>query len=457
MKSIREKRNVERILYILLCVLMIDCCIFGAGRVFMAGGISFRMLLLAILCVLALPLCLKKIKSILGSKYFWLLTAFGIWTVVALVRGILAENRQILILSDVKGFLYFVTFPIMLVVLKKKEQFRKLMKCAMYATTVLSIYSIGMIALYNLLPEMFNVMYRYGLERNFSGFSAVSATLVRLFFNSSMYAVCGCAFAVYFQVVEEKGLRFSYVIITAINLVALLLTYTRSIYLGTGVAAGVLACALLLWGSAQKKALLLKHLGGAVGGFVALMLLINLCTQTGYFQYAFERTLGTFSEAEQEHQKIPDITVGNTTAYYQELTVISDELRENTLTELAEKIKEAPIWGNGLGTELDCRPKGYNEYFFLDLWAKSGVIGVFLYLSPIVCMFWDLWKNHKKKREELPFLISWLAVLLGFCVFSFFNPYMNASLGITFYGFCMALFSNQKEEQFTYEYHLEKH
>lgn len=449
MKTKQTKIDAERILYVLLCVLMIDCCIFGAGRIIMVGGISFRMLLLAILCVVAVPVCLKRIRSIWGSKYFRLLALFGIWIAVALIRGILAENRQVLILSDVKGFLYFVTFPIMLEVLVKKSGFQQLMKYAMYATTVLSVYSIGMIALYNLLPEVFNCLYRFGLERNFSGFSAVSSSLIRLFFNSSMYAVCGCAFATYFQVAEGEKIRRKYIIITALNLVALLLTYTRSIYLGTGVAAGVLVVSLFCWGSKQKRILLLKHLAGAAGCFMGMMLLINLCTQTGYFQYALERTFGTLVEEEAEdEEKKPGSKPGNSTAHYQQLTVISDELRGNTIAELTAKIKAAPLLGNGLGTELACRPKGYNEYFFMDLWAKSGVIGVLLYLSPVLCMFVDLWKLRREKREEIPMLVSWLAVLLGFCTFSFFNPYMNASLGITYYGFCMALFNNQREERF---------
>lgn len=447
MKTKQTKVDAERVLYVLLCVLMIDCCIFGAGRIIMVGSISFRMMLLAILCVVAIPVCLKKRKAIFGSTYFWLLVLFGVWTVVALVRGVWAANRQSLILSDVKGFLYFVTFPIMLVVLEKKSGFQKLMKCAMYATTILSIYSIGMIALYNLLPEVFNSLYRFGLERNFSAFSAVSSSLVRLFFNSSMYAVCGCAFAIYFQVMEGEKLRVKYILITSLNLAALLLTYTRSIYLGTGVAAGVLAVSLLILGGAKKRTLLLKHLACATGCFVGIMLLVNVCTQTGYFQYALERTFGTFAgEVTETTEKKPESKPGNSTAHYQELTVISDELRGNTIAELTAKIKASPIWGNGLGTELECRPKGYNEYFFLDLWAKSGIIGVLLYLSPIACMVMDLWKTHREK--DIPLLISWLAVLLGFCTFSFFNPYMNASLGITYYGFCMALFSNQREERF---------
>lgn len=452
MKTKKYTTVCKQILFVLLCILMADCCIFGAGRIFTVGAFGFRMMLVGAICIIALPICIMERRVLIKNKYFLALLVFGIWQIVEAFRGIIGGNRLGLILSDIKGFMYFILMPVMLLTLVNKQRISMLMKVAMYASTVLSLFSTLLIAVYIKLPSVFNEIFEFGLERNFSGFGAITPALPRLFFHSSMYAVCGCAFAVFFYMTETEKNNIKYIVITSLNLVGLLLTFTRSIYLGTGVAAVFLGVMYMWYSNKNGKKRLFNYTSTAIVVFLIMNIGIGFCTRENYLDYAFQRTFG-FSFVQKLEFMVEnsnETTAENNSSsndrkeYYQELTKESDQYRKLTLDDLINKIKEAPLFGNGLGTTIEFRPEGYNEYIFLDIWSKSGLVGLVLYITPLVIMCNQGVKKALKKDKDGILQISWMAVLLGFCAFSFFNPYMNASLGIIFYGFCMAVFSYER-------------
>ena len=128
------------------------------------------------------------------------------------------------------------------------------------------------------------------------------------------------------------------------------------------------------------------------------------------------------------------------------MTAKSDKVREKTLTELETYIHEAPLVGHGLGKAITCRYNGLSEYFYHELIMKTGVIGLVLYLLPVLCMLVALVDKRLGKPDRM-MLGSWLAVLLGFMSFSYYNPYMNAALGILFYCCTVGVFTNMKRKQ----------
>ena len=82
-----------------------------------------------------------------------------------------------------------------------------------------------------------------------------------------------------------------------------------------------------------------------------------------------------------------------------------------------------------LGSELLLAATGgLSEYFYLDLLAKTGIVGFLLYLLPVLYTLF-IWL----KKGTTPTKVIWMGVLWGFLAVSFFNPYMNSSLGILFY------------------------
>ena len=116
---------------------------------------------------------------------------------------------------------------------------------------------------------------------------------------------------------------------------------------------------------------------------------------------------------------------------YKLATQKSDVLREDISKDLILMIANSPVMGNGLGATLEWRE--YNEYFYLELMAKTGIIGLLLYMAPMLLSVYRVLKQRKKRWRNKVLSFTWLSVLLGFMAFSYFNPYMNAALGVLFY------------------------
>lgn len=431
----------EQIKLPLLCLLMADCCLFGAGRLVSVGAIGFRMFVLALFMLVSCPSMLEKRKILFQDTSVLLLLVFCGWLVVSTVRGVQNGNRTSLILTDWKGFIYFFALPAILVTLSEHKNIQTLQKVILYACAALSLASVFLLILYLCAPQAYLLAAEWLNVHQASMLSTITQRIPRLFTKSSPYLLCGCVFSVYFQAKEEK-LQAHYVMILSLCLFALLLTYTRSIYLGA--AASVLGMLCMVFPRMHRKTLcrVLKQIAVSLAGFLCLLAAFRLAGQTSYLKYAFSRVAVTFDLPADEALDEPDASAPSdlTTeqeeqVHYNELTIDSDALRSQTFQELIDNIKESPIIGLGLGAEVAVRSDGLNEYFYLDLMSKTGLIGLFLYLLPIIFMAFEL---IRKRNRELT-CGCWFSVLLGFLVFSFFNPYMNASLGILLYCCCLSV------------------
>ena len=102
--------------------------------------------------------------------------------------------------------------------------------------------------------------------------------------------------------------------------------------------------------------------------------------------------------------------------------------------------------GHGLGKAITCRHNGLTEYFYHETIVKTGVVGLLMYLLPVLCMLVAMFDKRLGKADRM-LLGGWLAVLLGFMGFSYYNPYMNASLGILFYCCTVGIYANIKSRR----------
>lgn len=449
----------DKAAYVLLCVLMADCAIFGAGRTLEIGPFGFRMIVVGATMVVSLPILLRDIGKIVKNKFFWMLVAFAGWLVVQTVRGMQGGNEMAQIMSDLKGFSYFVIFLPALCVLNSKERIHTLMKVMMYATLALSGLALFLLCTYNWFPDVFLAFYKFDYNHYISGLAGVSDSVVRLFFKSSVYLLCGCAFPLYFIAnTDSKKQKIGYSMIVGLSLFVLLLSYTRSIYLAVAVAAVVLVVGVVWLGERSQRKAVWKGIGGALVTFCILLVSFSLMMGTNYFSYGLERLGVSFLTLEPEVTADPTEATAQTvettqtepvqqepvdsqtgTEQYQQQTIISDNIRRQTSEELWQWIKQSPLIGHGLGKTLDVREGGNNEYFYLDMLMKTGIIGLILYLMPILAMLVMLVKRGRKDTKSGILVANWISVLLGIATSSYFNPYMNAALGVLCYCCVMAV------------------
>lgn len=476
MKDSKICRICDQLAFIVLCLLMADCAALGSGRIFSVGSLGMRMILLGLLLVVSLPLMVQQFPRFVKNRILWLLVFFALWLGAEAVIGFLNGNSRSLLASDLKGFAYFVAVVPALCVLKTKQRVHLLMKVIMYASGVLATVALFLLLLYNTSNQLFSRLIAWDWEHHITMFAAVSSRIPRLFFKSTPYFLCGCAFPIYFAVTEKNHLRFwLYPAIAGLSLFAMLLSYTRSIYLAVGVAA--LFLLIVLWVSldAAGRKRLFAVFGIAAAVFLLLLTLCSVAMKADYFGYALDRLGVTFysptegpsatdpsetSPSETDPSETgPFETTDSTdpskpsspskpgdTDHFQQATMQSDNFRAQTTAELTENILRSPVWGHGLGKALEVRDGYANEYIYHDILMKTGLIGLLLFLSPAIWLFADLIKKLKSKTDAVLLTVPWLTVLLGFLIFSYFNPYMNASLGILFYCCCISIVSGNQSK-----------
>lgn len=183
--------------------------------------------------------------------------------------------------------------------------------------------------------------------------------------------------------------------------------------------------------------------------FGVLVTVQEFALEGSYLSFAVSRTIGRevpTSWASQLRSQLrgedpgdsPDDGEMDSQRSYIEVTEKSDQLRQETKDSLNVYIQRSPIIGCGLGASAANRDKGVDEYFYLDMLARTGVVGLLLYMLPFgYVVVWCL-----RRRELLRECPEGAAVVCGLCTFwivTWFNPWMNAVLGIAWYAVTLSV------------------
>ena len=110
-----------------LCLFLLECSITGGGRYWEAGPVSIRILLGGLAAVLALPELLRNLGAYLKKPVIWLTVIFAVWLVFCAWRGIRAENRMDVLITDVKGFMWLLLVPVLVATVRSRQRLRVLL------------------------------------------------------------------------------------------------------------------------------------------------------------------------------------------------------------------------------------------------------------------------------------------------------------------------------------------
>lgn len=484
----RLRNNIDRISFVLLAIILFDCAAFGGGSLVKVFGVDFRMVLYILFVVCSLPLCFLQIKQLLKNKMLWAVLIWGLWFILSTVNGIMNGNRVDLIVSSWIGFASFVILPGALCVLRDKKRIVILMKVMIAGSLVLAVQSLLVLIAYQILPgAAFDELNLFILYGELGGCTVVDEAVIRIFLRSHPLMIASCGFCVYFSVYEKSKNNWKYSISIALCLFSLMLSYTRSVYFGILAAIATLVLFFAIAVGKEARTGFFKVLGKSVAVLVAMILVCDIVCQGFFLSYGIYRTTGINVaekvssvlglESGENTEPLDDSSGGITepsettenseSTEPSELTEPSDptevttpqvpladinqrsdDIREATLQELYEKIAQKPLTGHGVGAMLDVRPEGDNEYFFLDLVFKMGIIGCVLYLLPFLFMVISCLKAISAKQITGRVVsIAWLTGLVGIVAFSWFNPYLNGTNGIVLYCVTMCVFSVKPDEQ----------
>lgn len=429
-----------------LCLFLLECSITGGGRYWEVGPVSVRILLGGLAAVLALPELFRHLGAYLKKPSIWLTLIFVAWLAFCAWLGIRSNNRMDVLITDVKGFMWLFLIPVFVAVVRSRDRLRTLLSWVLAGAVIQAalILAVNAAVVLSNNPEP---LCRWLTARSIGLVDIVSNKLVRVFFKSSPYMIVGCV-VVLFRQARAPKLRWRYVLAVALLFNALLLSYTRSLYGALGLTAVLSITAVLILCPAGRKRVL-AFLLAAVVCFGVLVTVQEFVLEGSYLSFAVSRTIGQevpTSWASQLRGRIrgdisddkPNDAEMDRQRSYIEVTEKSDQFRQETQDGLKDCIRRSPIIGCGLGAAAASRDSGVDEYFYLDMLARTGIVGLLLYMLPFgYVVLWCL--RRRSLLRECP---EGAAVVCGLCTFwvvTWFNPWMNAVLGIAWYAVTLSV------------------
>ena len=429
-----------------LCLFLLECSITGGGRYWEVGPVSVRILLGGLAAVLALPELFRHLGAYLKKPSIWLTLIFVAWLAFCAWLGIRSNNRMDVLITDVKGFMWLFLIPVFVAVVRSRDRLRTLLSWVLAGAVIQAALILAVNAAV-VLSDNPEPLCRWLTARSIGLVDIVSNKLVRVFFKSSPYMIVGCV-VVLFRQARAPKLRWRYVLAVALLFNALLLSYTRSLYGALGLTAVLSITAVLILCPAGRKRVL-AFLLAAVVCFGVLVTVQEFVLEGSYLSFAVSRTVGReipTSWASQLRGRIrgdisddkPNDAEMDRQRSYIEVTEKSDQFRQETQDGLKDCIRRSPIIGCGLGAAAASRDSGVDEYFYLDMLARTGIVGLVLYMLPFgYVVLWCL--RRRSLLRECP---EGAAVVCGLCTFwivTWFNPWMNAVLGIAWYAVTLSV------------------
>lgn len=429
-----------------LCLFLLECSITGGGRYWEVGPVSVRILLGGLAAVLALPELFRHLGAYLKKPVIWLTLIFVAWLAFCAWLGIRSNNRMDVLITDVKGFMWLFLIPVFVAVVRSRDRLRTLLSWVLAGAVIQAALILAVNAAV-VLSDNPEPLCRWLTAHSIGLVDIVSNKLVRVFFKSSPYMIVGCV-VVLFRQARAPKLRWRYVLAVALLFNALLLSYTRSLYGALGLTALISIVAVLILCPAGRKRVL-AFLLAAVVCFGVMSTVQEIVLEGSYLSFAVSRTVGREippSWASQLRGRIrgdisddkPNDAEMDRQRSYIDVTEKSDRFRQETKDGLKDCIRRSPIIGCGLGAAAASRDSGVDEYFYLDMLARTGIVGLVLYMLPFgYVVLWCL--RRRSLLRECP---EGAAVVCGLCTFwvvTWFNPWMNAVLGIAWYAVTLSV------------------
>lgn len=458
--SVSEK--CDMLAFLFLCLFFFDCSFAGGGRYILIGPFSPRMLIAFAAFGLSLPRLFKDFGKYIKNPILLSFGAFLVYLLVCAVRGYLAQNNRQVLITDLKGFAWLFIVPAVMATVRTKLRFRKVLSSIVAGAVVLSCMVLAINAFCSWVDKGVLKLYYPVFFSQLGSVGIISDNIYRIFMNSCPYLIFACSIALFRQI-QCKKVMPRYVAVIVACLCAVLLSFTRSAY---GCVMVVLAASALMIVLYYRKNMKqhLKFFAITAIVLVVAIFALEFVFMSNYFNFALSRTIGTPpksslaaglrqdlseflfpdgppslwpSTGSDSPDKDEEENLKNQQQYIS-TTLASDQLRAVTQADLMVLIRQNPIFGNGLGASAPSRKDGLDEYFYLDMLARTGVVGLILYLLPFGLIVLFSIKNRKNLVAS-PAAVSALCGMLGFWAITWFNPWMNAVLGIAGYGLCCAV------------------
>lgn len=387
----------------------------------------------------------KEISSADIKKYAKILPAhwivFFIFIGWGVLNGFFQNNSFENIFFDFNNWLYFALIFPLFSAFKTKKDLTLIWEVFLASIIWLILKTFFLLFLFSRnIPELIEVFYRWVRSSGVGEITLIENGFYRIFFQSHIYNLVAffALGALILKKIDEKKIfnkqNVKYHLLFIANLSIILISFSRSFWVGLSVALFCFAVCVAWWFGWKT---LLK-----ITGIVLLSSGLSFVLISAVVNFPYPPPLSDYSASSLISERAKRTS--------DEAAVSS---RWNLLPELWNEIKKAPIMGSGLGTVityessdprvLETTADGkFTTYAFewgwLDIWLKFGLLGLLAYLVLFFKMLVGGLFLFKKDRDDFEYLILGLLIgLISLMSVNFFTPYLNHPLGI---GFLILLF-----------------
>lgn len=453
---------MQRIAEMLVYLFAAECVFGGSGRLLSIGGISIRMMLFALAFVATSPFVWVKKTEILRNPSIIAVVILGVAVLVSTVIGISNKNAFGFIRADVTSFLTLALLPGMFAVIDSRKKIHRLLDVIFYATVaVAAVTAVLHIGLAWMDPKTINIVNDWINARSLGGFALLATHINRVYFRAQIFIQFAILIGIWkIGAAQSIAKRIILFLCEGLMLFAVIASYTRSFWIGFAISAVIVL--FLEWKNWKKL------FSFAAITVVLVVSMAGVSTACYGQPYVFIEIVNRFdpnlivlsADAENEPTDNPgtdsvpgtpgeeDVPVQTEpvieTTPVGEIDIVEQanenavNMRKDSLTALNIKIAAHPIFGSGLGTNLDgVREDGKTEYMYQDLMMKMGLVGLIAFviayfMTSVIHAYRRLKCITKELHWQDSLVLNSFIVggYIGVAVTSAFNPFLTTPMGI---------------------------
>lgn len=369
----------------------------------------------------ALPQLPKRAWQLLGV----LAVALAAGVVVGIVRG----NSMVNVFNDANAYGYLLLLLPIVTSLGSAAQKSRLVQVLAAAVTAITVQTLVLLAIFSHQYSSLRTAYRWVRNTRMDEVTQVGYNFVRVFSPAQLYSLVGFFFFLFLALFARsltRRQRGGVVALCALALTTVLVSMSRTFWIAFAV--GLIAAFVIL----------LRH-GWAAGQFAVLagrglMILAGsllIISFTANYPYLLNR---------------PGAPM--TFSFFTDRSLALDEAAIYSRYDLIVPMLSAgiarPFLGSGFGTTVtftshDPRALAVNnglrttyafEWGYLDIWLKTGLFGLVIFLVALVSLCRTLWRAASQTPESRGVLLGFFLAVIAVAASHVTSPYLNHPLGL---------------------------
>ena len=439
LKKLCKEETVDKIARIFIYAFIAECTFGSSGRWISFGPISIRILLFAICFIATLPAVFRNIKAISRNFQVVVTVCFGFYLLICALIGLVSGNDKSFIWADLSTLMTLALFPGFMAVMCNKKSIKQAIDIVFWTST---IFAAATVVFHIVLPFLqtgtivsINNMIN---KASLGGFAQMQTGVQRIFMKSQIFFQVSIIYGVW-KIISGGSIKSKVLFSVCIGVLfsGCILSYTRGFWVGLAASAVI----VFIFSIKYWK----KYVKTFTMAFSVFLLIFSLSWAVYQSPVAFVEIINRFNPNLIVIDGINDDEIDfeqfDEDDSVEKNNFEAASIRNQSLKLSKEKIAQSPIFGNGLGENLDqIRDDGKIEYMYIDMTMKTGVLGTLIFIITffgfvIIQILQDLNIRkfglesavYEKVKYRNLFLI---AAYLGVAVTSFFNPFLNNPMGI---------------------------